>query len=185
MIRGIQERLTALGHDTKGLDGIYGQDTEKALRAFQEKQRMEASGQVDAEPRKALLRPGLPGLFEWCLQITADFDGHGFLKAAGDFDGAGLTWGIIGFNFRSGTLTQVLQEIDRRSSALIDQTFGDLAMELRSVLERSVPNQIVWGRGISEGADRRRIRREWAAAFQRLGERPEVKEIQLAHVAPY
>lgn len=185
VIRTIQERLTALGHDTKGLDGIYGRDTEEALRAFQDQHRMEVSGRLDEETWKALLGPEPPRLFDRCLQITADFEGHGFTKAAGDFDGAGLTWGIIGFNFKSGTLPRVLREIDQRSTALIDEAFGDLAAELRAVLQRPTSEQIAWGGGVSEGASRQSLRGEWAAAFRRLGELPEVKEIQLNYTAPY
>ena len=148
VIRTIQERLTALGHDTKGLDGIYGRDTEEALRAFQDQHRMEVSGRLDEETWKALLGPEPPRLFDRCLQITADFEGHGFTKAAGDFDGAGLTWGIIGFNFKSGTLPRVLREIDQRSTALIAEAFGDLAAELRAVLQRPTSEQIAWGGGV-------------------------------------
>ena len=185
VIRTIQERLTALGHDTKGMDGIYGQDTEEALRAFQEKQRMEVSGRVDGETWKALLGPDPPRIFDRCLQITADFEGHGFTKAAGDFDGAGLTWGIIGFNFKSGTLSRVLREIDQRSTSLIDGAFEHLAADLLPVLQRPTVEQIAWGRGISEGASRQNLRAEWAAAFRRLGELPEVKDIQLGHTRPY
>lgn len=185
VIRGMQERLTELGHDTRGLDGIYGQDTETALRAFQAKQRIDGTGHVDEGTWKSLMGPDVPRLFDRCLQITADFEGHGFAKAAGDFDGAGLTWGIIGFNFKAGTLSSILGEIDGRSPAMIDDAFGDLAGALRFVLQRPVPEQIAWGRGISEGADKQRIRPEWADAFRRLGERPEVKAIQLSHTDTY
>jgi len=185
LIRRLQEQLTASGHDTQGLDGIYGQDTEAALRGFQEARGIAASGQVDATTWQALTGADAPGLFDCCLQITADFEGHGFGKAAGDFDGAGVTWGIIGFNLKSGTLSNILGEIDGRSRTLIDEAFGGLAGELRSVLQRPRSDQIAWGRSTSEGADRRRIRADWDGAFRRLGEHSEVKEIQLSHTRPY
>jgi hypothetical protein len=185
VIRSLQERLTAAGHDTRGLDGIYGQDTENALRSFQRARGLTLTGRVDDDTWLALMGTPSPALFDRCLQITGDFEGHGFGKAAGDFDGAGLTWGIIGFNFKSGTLGLVLGEVDQRSKAILDEAFGNLASELRSVLDMPRPRQIAWGRSISEGADRRRIRANWEAAFRRLGERPEAKEIQLAYTTRY
>lgn len=42
--RDMQERLTALGHDTGGVDGMIGPNTRSALRAFQREQGMEPDG---------------------------------------------------------------------------------------------------------------------------------------------
>ena len=43
-----------------------------------------------------------PSLFERCLQVTARLEGHGYQMVAGDFDGAGLIWGVIGFTLKHG-----------------------------------------------------------------------------------
>ena len=37
-------------------------------------------------------------------------EGHGFTMVAGDFDGAGLTWGIIGFTLKHGEIQRIVQE---------------------------------------------------------------------------
>nr|WP_256415705.1 MULTISPECIES: peptidoglycan-binding domain-containing protein [unclassified Aliiroseovarius] len=34
-MRELQERLTALGHDTRGADGLAGPNTHRALRSWQ------------------------------------------------------------------------------------------------------------------------------------------------------
>ncbi|MBK0400359.1 lytic murein transglycosylase [Limibaculum sp. M0105] len=44
----LQERLTALGHDTQGVDGIVGPNTRAAIRAFQVSQGMTPDGYLSA-----------------------------------------------------------------------------------------------------------------------------------------
>jgi hypothetical protein len=46
----------------------------------------------------------VPAVFDRSLQLTAAFEGHGFTKLEGNFDGAGLTWGIIGFTWSNNQL---------------------------------------------------------------------------------
>ncbi len=47
--RTIQEQLTILGHDTRGVDGIFGNGTRTAVRAWQRSEGLEASGYLDAD----------------------------------------------------------------------------------------------------------------------------------------
>lgn len=49
----LQERLTALGHDTNGIDGVIGRGSRSAIRAFQASRGMVADGYASA----ALLEP--------------------------------------------------------------------------------------------------------------------------------
>lgn len=39
----------------------------------------------------------IPAALDRSLQVTAAFEGHGFGMLQGNWDGAWLTWGIIGF----------------------------------------------------------------------------------------
>ncbi len=45
-VRALQENLTKLGYDTKGADGIFGNDTKNAVIAFQRARNLEADGIV-------------------------------------------------------------------------------------------------------------------------------------------
>ncbi|MHA1128234.1 MAG: peptidoglycan-binding protein, partial [Alphaproteobacteria bacterium] len=42
--RNVQENLTVLGFDTRGVDGIFGRGTRSAIAAWQNRQRLEATG---------------------------------------------------------------------------------------------------------------------------------------------
>ncbi len=53
-IAEIQAQLTAMGHDPKGIDGVMGQGTRKALAVWQESQAMPATGYLDARQRDML-----------------------------------------------------------------------------------------------------------------------------------
>ena len=69
------------------------------------------------------MRTPEPPIFERCLQVVASFEGTGFTLIEGNFDGAGLTWGIIGFTLRDGELGQVLSDINSRHPDLFSQAF--------------------------------------------------------------
>jgi hypothetical protein len=126
-----------------------------------------------------------PGMLDRCLQLTADFEGHGFQKAVGNFDGAGLTWGIIGFTLKHGEIQKILNEVEQRHPELIIQAFGGLKDQLTKMLSESLAYQLQWADSISLGAGKYRVQQQWEEAFGTLGGFPEVQEVQLERVARY
>jgi peptidoglycan hydrolase-like protein with peptidoglycan-binding domain len=56
--RELQRYLTILGHDTRGVDGIFGPATRRALRSWQEARGYPASGFLDARQVAALREAG-------------------------------------------------------------------------------------------------------------------------------
>lgn len=54
LVRDVQRGLASRGYDVGPQDGIYGDSTQQALRRFQRDQRMNASGQIDAQTLAAL-----------------------------------------------------------------------------------------------------------------------------------
>ena len=54
LVRDIQRGLSTRGYDVGPQDGVFGSSTEQALRKFQRDQRMNASGQADAQTLAAL-----------------------------------------------------------------------------------------------------------------------------------
>ena len=53
-VRQVQQQLSAKGHDAGAADGVWGSQTEKALKDFQQAQGLEASGELDERTLSAL-----------------------------------------------------------------------------------------------------------------------------------
>jgi peptidoglycan hydrolase-like protein with peptidoglycan-binding domain len=58
LVRSVQQSLEAKGIDVGPVDGIWGPKTHQALQQFQEKQGLDATGQLNARTLEAL---GIPG----------------------------------------------------------------------------------------------------------------------------
>lgn len=185
VIRRVQVALKTAGSDPEELDGIYGNDTETALKDFQRKQGFQANGKITDETWSRLMGERLPAILDRCLQLTADFEGQGFQKLVGNFDGAGLTWGIIGFTLQHGELQKILTEVQQNHPALYEQAFGNLKDELIRVLGQSRSEQLDWADSISIGSKKYRVEQQWEQAFATLGAFPEVQAIQLQRVNKY
>jgi len=179
LIKKMQQVLIAgdFLHDKD--DGIFGGNTEDAVKRFQERNQLPPTGKVDDQTWQKLMSTTAPDLKQRCLQLTADFEGTGFTKAVGNFDGAGVTWGIIGFTLSNGELGAVLNEIRSAHPAVFSAAFGELESRIVEVLHSSHADQMHFANSISLGSSKMRIRDEWAKAFEKLGSDPGVQEIQL------
>ena len=54
MIKQVQQKLKQQGHDVGTVDGMWGPQTQAALKAFQKQQGMQASGELNQETLAAL-----------------------------------------------------------------------------------------------------------------------------------
>ena len=66
---------------------------------------------MDVSTWTKLLGAQVPTTQARSLQLTAAFEGHGFTLAQGNRDGAGITWGIIGFTLKHGELSKIILKI--------------------------------------------------------------------------
>ena len=185
VIRRVQVALKTAGSDLGEIDGIYGNDTETALKDFERNQGFSADGNITDETWGKLMAEAPPAIFDRCLQLTADFEGQGFQKLVGNFDGAGLTWGIIGFTLQHGEVQRILTEAQQTYPNLFEEAFGDLKDEIIRVLGQSRSEQLGWADGISIGSSKYRVEERWGQAFAALGTFPEVQAIQLRRVKKY
>ena len=181
IVRRLQQTLRDGGFYRDTIDGIYGNKTELALLSFQQGNGLAQTGKIDEETWRHLTSTEAPDLRQRCLQVTADFEGTGFTKAVGNFDGAGLTWGIIGFTLSNGELTRLLREIRSTDADVYRAAFGDLTDRINHVLDADPAEQMSFANSISVGTSKMKILDVWAAAFERLGSDPAVQEIQLRH----
>ena len=185
LIRKVQLVLKAGGFLDDIADGVYGNNTQAALRKFQEQKQLAVSGNIDDQTWPALMGTAAPDLKQRCLQVTADFEGTGFTKCVGNFDGAGLTWGIIGFTLKHGELGAMLTKIRATHPNTFSAAFGNLENKIVEVLSSSQTAQMNFANSISIGSKKYQILPEWAAAFERLGSNEQVQAIQLERTEEY
>jgi hypothetical protein len=184
-IRRVQEKLAAERLLQRGVDGVFGGDTEQALGRFQAAHGIPQIGAIDRDTWSLAVSKEPPALFERCLQLTADFESHGFELVQGNFDGAGLTWGIVGFTLKSGEIKAIVEAADRISAEILDAAFRELAAPFRDALGRSIPQQIRWADAMSSGPWRAELPAPWVSAFRRFGADPRVQSIQLRRAGTY
>src|SRR6218665_2400335 len=76
------------------VDGDFGRTTQIAIQRAQAELKKTVTGVVDEELWFLLTGTPWPSSFERTLGLVASFEGHGYTKAAGNWDKAGITWGI-------------------------------------------------------------------------------------------
>jgi len=168
------------GDAAKFVDGDFGERTTIALTKLQTARGLQtATGQVDEATWQQLTHEPLPTLFERCLGITAEFEGHGFGLLQGDFDGAGLTWGVIGFTLSNGEIQQLLAEAEAAAPGTLARVMGPLASTWHAKMQLARNAQLAWAHSISSGPDSAKVPLEWKDAFARLGDEPVVKRLQM------
>lgn len=178
-VRGLQSSLIALGENVKA-DGVYGQNTFEAVRGFQSRRNLAPTGSVDSATWQVLMQAPPPSVSDRCLQLTAAFEGHGFELAMGNFDGALLTWGIIGFTMTSGEVPAIISAIQKAHPELIEQAFADKSQELLQLMSASRDFQKQWcdTHTLGRGA----LAEPWKSMFANFGSMPEVQAEQVRHV---
>lgn len=175
----VQGALQQQGFYTGAVDGDFGGGTERAVRAFQASANLRQSGRVEPVTWQRATGLDWPDLFERCLQLTARLEGHGYQIIVGDFDGAGLTWGIIGFTLRSGGIQALLREALLRDPDLVRAAFGSVADELAERMATDDWDQLkAWADSISVGSKGIGVAQPWRDGFRQLGAAPFMKQLQ-------
>ncbi len=182
LVRTVQDALQRETHKVGVSDGIFGKDSSGAMKKWQEKTGRPANGDVSLAEYKTLTGE-TPEPFEICLQLTASFEGHGFGLAKGDFDGAILTWGIIGFTFAHEEIQGLIAEIDAddEGKAAVATAFGDLEASFRDALnfKPTGPKAKQWSASISEPGNPGKLLPPWRDAFKALGTTKVARKYQL------
>ena len=177
LIADLQTGLIRQGIPLARADGDFGQRTHDAVRAFQGRTGSPQTGIVNSDEWVSITRRPVPSLFERCLQVTAAFEGHNYTVAAGNWDRAWLTWGIIGFTLKSGRVAEVINAVAASAPHCIHGAFATDAAALLAVMRANAAAQEAWALGIS-APDGRTLREPWQAAFARFGEFAEVQAVQ-------
>lgn len=178
LVQQVQVKLQQLKLPLDSSDGIFGSNTETALKNYQKFNGLDVTGRVDFDLWPRLTSESVPALEERSLQLTSAIEGHGYTLAAGNFDGAGLTWGIVGFTVKFGSVQKVLDTVAAEHPGVIRSTFVDLTKDLERMRNMPVDKQIAFADSISIPGAKFKLVDPWRIAFDRLGSIPEVQEIQ-------
>ncbi|WP_305046289.1 peptidoglycan-binding domain-containing protein [Geoalkalibacter sp.] len=192
-VRRVQDRLKAQGYYEGERDGIFGGGTESAVKRFQRARGLEPDGVVgsltwaalfDDEPIRepALLREGLAYR---CLALTGSFETSQpppecFCGISGDFDGQGLSFGVLQWNLGQQSLQPLFREMADKHPDLLQDICQDHYPELRAVFTSSAEEQLAWVRSVQ---DQRRfvLHEPWLGLLKTLGRREEFQKIQVRH----
>lgn len=189
IIRRIQQCLARGGHYTGTIDGLYGGGTERAVSSYQRDRALPATGAVDEATWKALTRARTPTVHERCLQLTAAFEGHGFGMIQGNWDGAWLTWGIIGFTLKHGEIGRIVLAVHAKQPGVVREAFGGRTQELLTIIRAPAADREAWANRISLGPRRYAVAEPWRTAFERFGlhetvQRAQLRRVQTGYFAP-
>jgi hypothetical protein len=178
VVRQIQSQLNSQGFDTGGVDGDYGGNTANAVSGFQTGQGITPTGTVDDSTWGSLMQSNVPAVAIRSLQLTASFEGQGFTLAVGNFDGALLTWGIIGFTMQAGEVQQIVLSINATNPEIVAQAFGANTAQLLQIMQDTPANQLAWANSITlpHGS----LAQPWLGMFASFGSNPVVQAKQLA-----
>jgi Putative peptidoglycan binding domain/Glycosyl hydrolase family 46 len=184
LIQKIQSQLNSLGFDAGAVDGVWGQRTVNGIKNWQQSKQLQDDGIIDDNAWTTLIQGSVPPLFERSLQLTGAWEGTGYSGANGNFDGQGITWGVVGFTWGNGELQGILREIKSLFPAVFSAAFGPLESAIINVLSDSLPAQMALARSISTNGGNN-IEPQWAACFKALGNDPNVQAIENAHAQHY
>lgn len=188
----IQRRLARLGFYNGPVDAIFGGATDAGVVAFQRSLGLDLDGIVgdqtwkalfggDAAPAPAVTRQALA---QRCLALTGAIETGAappecFAALAGDFDGQGISFGVIKLALGNGSLGEFLRALDVDHPACIDDVFHENAPVLRAVARAPIAEQLTWARSIQQQAHHQ-LDEPWQGMFRALGRRAECQALQIA-----
>jgi peptidoglycan hydrolase-like protein with peptidoglycan-binding domain len=181
LVTDLQLSLNASGAGQLDTDGLFGKQTQLALHAYQVSRGLTDTGSVTAETWASLMGSAEPSIFQRCLQVTASFEGTHFTEVVGNFDGAGVTWGIIGFTLINGEIGEVLAAAQQRYPDLVVKAFGDDAAQIMTIAgpATSRADKTAWADSVSRGPKKYGVAEPWKTYFYDFGSFREVQKLQI------
>lgn len=121
-------------------------------------------------------------LRERCVALTGSFETSSpvpqcFSGLTGNFDGQGMSFGALQWNFGQGSLQPLLQKMVANHQTVIAGIFGADFAELRRMLAMTLKaDQVAWAAGIQTA--KFSVNQPWRGYFVALGQTAEYQAIQ-------
>jgi hypothetical protein len=191
-VEEIQKKLAYFKHYLGPIDGIFGGGTEAAIKAFQKNKGLVIDGIVGPKTWKALFTKKIPTpsiaeetLAYRCLALTGSFEtGRAlpdcFAGVSGDFDGQGISFGVLQWNFGQNSLQPLLDEMIDKHKKIVKGIFGSYYDVLLQALRADKQELMTFARSIQHPV-KHFIYEPWRGMFRSLGRVEELQDIQVKH----
>ena len=190
----IQTRLKELSLYLGPIDGDFGGGTESAVKSFQKSTGLTPDGIVGPEswaglfPQETIPTPSIAqnSVAHRCLALTGAFETDAappdcFAGLTGDFDGQGLSFGVLQWNLGQGSLQPLLLEMSEKHRDVLERIFDDQYPILLAMLESpDREEQLAWARSIQD-PNRLVLNEPWRGLFKTLGRTDECQQIEVEH----
>jgi hypothetical protein len=197
-VEQIQAALKSSGLYKGPIDGDYGGGTEAAVTLFQRNNALDPDGRVGDETwRKLFGEKSMPvsplkdrDLAYRCLALTGAFEtGTGipecFSGLSGDFDGQGISFGVLQWNFGQGSLQPLLRDMISAHEGVARNIFGGRYDALAAAMaladdEHGKADLLEFARSIQHPVQHR-VFEPWRGFAKALGRTPEFQAIEVKH----
>lgn len=193
-VRHIQDALKARGIYLGPIDGDFGGGTQAAVFAFQKSCELQPDGRVGSGTWQALFgntaqipEPAFVSheLARRCLALTGAFEtGSGvpdcFCGISGDFDGQGISFGVLQWNFGQGSLQPLLADMVARHPDIVTGIFGAHFEALTEALQAGPDDLMMFARSVQHPV-KHIVFEPWRGYAKALGRTTEFQQIQTEH----
>lgn len=188
-VEKIQKKLKKLGYYLGVIDGIFGGGTESAVKRFQRDNGLKVDGIVGEKTWNVLFKKKIPKpkiekepLIYRCLALTGTFEtGRGipdcFAGITGDFDGQGISFGVLQWNFGQDSLQPLLKDMINQHRDIIEGIFNEYFPVLETALNSDKEELMEFARSIQHPV-RHFIYEPWRGMFKSLGRTKEFQNIE-------
>jgi hypothetical protein len=187
-VRRIEEALAGAKLYSGPIDSSFGGGLEAAVKNFQKLHQVSPTGLVDAATW-ALLFPGEPAppsplagatLAERCLALTGSFETGKyhpdcFCAVAGDFDGMGLSFGVLQWNVGQGSLQPIFRTMFEKFVDVSQAIFHEHFDDVKALGSDSIAEQLAFCRSIQVKGQ---LRDPWLGMLLTLGRSAECQSVQ-------
>lgn len=125
------------------------------------------------------------------VHITAQFEtsygtdiSNAYSCVAGNFDGQGMAFGIIQYNFGQGTLQPILTEMMSQAPDVMEEIFNSDYAFFKEILGKTKKEIVHWADTIST-KNKTTLISPWKEYFSSLGRNPVCQSIQQKHLETY